>query len=87
MKLLQLSCLCRAVPPRPDEVIAAVLFVQGGEGRGSRRQRGEPPPDPEEWKKRCADLLAFMQDCEDAAPFKDPVDLELYPVSPLNCTL
>ena len=30
MKCIAAVCLCRAVPSRPDEVIAAVLFVQGG---------------------------------------------------------
>ena len=58
------------------------LFLQGGDGKRGRRQRTDPKPDPDEWKKRCADLLALMLDCEDAAPFKEPVDLVLYPVSP-----
>ncbi|XP_075053356.1 bromodomain and WD repeat-containing protein 1 isoform X1 [Mixophyes fleayi] len=31
------------------------------------------------WKKRCVALVDFVIDCEDSQPFREPVDLELYP--------
>ncbi|KAK7108775.1 PH-interacting protein-like [Littorina saxatilis] len=50
-----------------------------GDERRSKRQRTEPPPDPNAWKQQCSDLLSFMLECEDAGPFKEPVNREIYP--------
>lgn len=32
------------------------------------------------WRNRCKELLDLIFQCEDSEPFREPVDLQLYPV-------
>lgn len=45
----------------------------------SKRQCIEAYRDPLEWKERCWELLGIMLECEDAEPFKEPVNTNDYP--------
>lgn len=38
-------------------------------------------PDPDAWKEQCKNLLNYIFECEDSEPFRQPVDLQTYPVS------
>uniref|UniRef100_A0A674MUK4 Pleckstrin homology domain interacting protein n=1 Tax=Takifugu rubripes TaxID=31033 RepID=A0A674MUK4_TAKRU len=37
--------------------------------------------DPQAWRGRCKELLDLIFQCEDSEPFREPVDLQEYPVS------
>lgn len=37
--------------------------------------------DPHAWRGRCKDLLDLIFQCEDSEPFREPVDLQEYPVT------
>lgn len=39
--------------------------------------------DPQAWRGRCKELLDLIFQCEDSEPFREPVDLQEYPVPPL----
>lgn len=41
--------------------------------------------DPHAWRGRCKELLDLIFQCEDSEPFREPVDLQEYPVSFLQC--
>lgn len=47
-----------------------------------RRQLRTRPPsyDPQAWRVRCKELLDLLFQCEDSEPFREPVDLQEYPV-------
>lgn len=47
-----------------------------------RRQLRTRPPsyDPQAWRTRCKELLDLIFQCEDSEPFREPVDLQEYPV-------
>lgn len=36
--------------------------------------------DPHAWRGRCKELLDLIFQCEDSEPFREPVDLQEYPV-------
>lgn len=47
-----------------------------------RRLRTRPPSyDPHAWRGRCKELLDLIFQCEDSEPFREPVDLQEYPVA------
>lgn len=47
-----------------------------------RRLRTRPPSyDPQAWRGRCKELLDLIFQCEDSEPFREPVDLQEYPVA------
>lgn len=48
-----------------------------------RRQLRTRPPsyDPQAWRGRCKELLDLIFQCEDSEPFREPVDLQEYPVT------
>uniref|UniRef100_A0A8C4NV02 Pleckstrin homology domain interacting protein n=1 Tax=Dicentrarchus labrax TaxID=13489 RepID=A0A8C4NV02_DICLA len=50
--------------------------------RPMRRQLRTRPPsyDPHAWRGRCKELLDLIFQCEDSEPFREPVDLQEYPV-------
>lgn len=37
--------------------------------------------DPQAWRGRCKELLDLIFQCEDSEPFREPVDLQEYPVT------
>lgn len=37
--------------------------------------------DENRWRKQCMELVNLIFQCEDSEPFRQPVDLEQYPVS------
>lgn len=41
---------------------------------------------PQAWRGRCKELLDLIFQCEDSEPFREPVDLQEYPV-PLPISL
>lgn len=44
--------------------------------------------DENSWKKQCMELTNLIFQCEDSEPFRQPVDLDRYPVSYLSyCTV
>lgn len=46
-----------------------------------RQLRTRPPSyDPHAWRGRCKELLDLIFQCEDSEPFREPVDLQEYPV-------
>uniref|UniRef100_A0A671S5I6 Bromo domain-containing protein n=1 Tax=Sinocyclocheilus anshuiensis TaxID=1608454 RepID=A0A671S5I6_9TELE len=45
-----------------------------------RSLRSKPSSDPQSWKGRCRELLELIFQCEDSEPFRQPVDLEEYPM-------
>uniref|UniRef100_A0A8C2DZ66 Pleckstrin homology domain interacting protein n=1 Tax=Cyprinus carpio TaxID=7962 RepID=A0A8C2DZ66_CYPCA len=45
-----------------------------------RSLRSKPSSDPQSWKGRCRELLELIFQCEDSEPFRQPVDLEEYPL-------
>ncbi|XP_025097468.1 PH-interacting protein-like isoform X2 [Pomacea canaliculata] len=47
--------------------------------RNSKRTRTEMPADAIDWRDQCWELLGLMLECEDAEPFKEPVDPAAYP--------
>ena len=49
-----------------------------------KRQLCTRPPsyDPQAWRGRCKELLDLIFQCEDSEPFREPVDLQEYPVRP-----
>lgn len=47
-----------------------------------RQLRARPHSyDPHAWKGRCKELLDLIFQCEDSEPFREPVDLQEYPVT------
>uniref|UniRef100_A0A3Q3DRP7 Pleckstrin homology domain interacting protein n=1 Tax=Hippocampus comes TaxID=109280 RepID=A0A3Q3DRP7_HIPCM len=53
----------------------------------SDRLRTRPPSyDPQAWRGRCKELLDLIFQCEDSEPFREPVDLQEYPIvdSPMD---
>ena len=38
-------------------------------------------PDRDAWKDQCRNLINYIFECEDSQPFREPVDLQNYPVS------
>lgn len=56
--------------------------VQGKQQPILRNLRNKPASeDPQAWKDRCRELLELIFQCEDSEPFRQPVDLEDYPVT------
>uniref|UniRef100_A0A673B6Y2 Pleckstrin homology domain interacting protein n=1 Tax=Sphaeramia orbicularis TaxID=375764 RepID=A0A673B6Y2_9TELE len=50
-----------------------------------RQLRTRPPSyDPHAWRGRCKELLDLIFQCEDSEPFREPVDLQEYPVKTLS---
>uniref|UniRef100_A0AAX7TDA5 Bromo domain-containing protein n=1 Tax=Astatotilapia calliptera TaxID=8154 RepID=A0AAX7TDA5_ASTCA len=48
----------------------------------TRQLRARPHSyDPHAWKGRCKELLDLIFQCEDSEPFREPVDLQEYPVT------
>uniref|UniRef100_A0A8C3FZ08 Pleckstrin homology domain interacting protein n=1 Tax=Cyclopterus lumpus TaxID=8103 RepID=A0A8C3FZ08_CYCLU len=59
------------------------FFLQGRRPtrRRQQQQRTRPPSyDPHAWRGRCKELLDLIFQCEDSEPFREPVDLQEYPV-------
>uniref|UniRef100_A0A672N7Y5 Pleckstrin homology domain interacting protein n=1 Tax=Sinocyclocheilus grahami TaxID=75366 RepID=A0A672N7Y5_SINGR len=52
-----------------------------------RSMRSKPSSDPQSWKGRCRELLELIFQCEDSEPFRQPVDLEEYPVTHTHRTV
>lgn len=47
----------------------------------------KPSYDENSWKKHCMELVNLIFQCEDSEPFRQPVDLDQYPVSYFSLTL
>lgn len=60
---------------------SAVLFQRQRQQPILRSLRSKPTSDPQAWKGRCRELLELIFQCEDSEPFRQPVDLEEYPVT------
>ncbi|KTF76156.1 hypothetical protein cypCar_00038252, partial [Cyprinus carpio] len=52
-----------------------------------RSLRSKPSSDPQSWKGRCRELLELIFQCEDSEPFRQPVDLEEYPIYSMSLRL
>lgn len=63
--------------------IEIVLYcIQGKQKPILRNLRNKPASvDPHAWRGRCRELLDLIFQCEDSEPFRQPVDLEEYPVT------
>ncbi|KAM7368165.1 hypothetical protein PAMP_014411 [Pampus punctatissimus] len=57
--------------------------------RPMQRQRRTRPPsyDPHAWRGRCKELLDLIFQCEDSEPFREPVDLQEYPIYSMSLRL
>uniref|UniRef100_A0AAX7U7I8 Bromo domain-containing protein n=1 Tax=Astatotilapia calliptera TaxID=8154 RepID=A0AAX7U7I8_ASTCA len=66
-----------------DEVCVTVRMHAYTARRPMQRQlRARPHSyDPHAWKGRCKELLDLIFQCEDSEPFREPVDLQEYPVT------
>lgn len=60
-----------------NNVFAWVFF----KGRGKRGKSMKNGYDENCWKKQCMELVNLIFQCEDSEPFRQPVDLDQYPVS------
>uniref|UniRef100_A0A7N6BY17 Bromo domain-containing protein n=1 Tax=Anabas testudineus TaxID=64144 RepID=A0A7N6BY17_ANATE len=65
-----------------DEVCLHIyIHTQLGRRPMQRQLRTRPPSyDPHAWRGRCKELLDLIFQCEDSEPFREPVDLQEYPV-------
>ena len=54
--------------------------VQKAKPRREEKLSG-PKLDPDAWKSECRTLLDTIAQCEDSQPFREPVDINAYPVS------
>lgn len=51
-------------------------------GRGLKKGKNQKSGYDENcWKKQCMELVNLIFQCEDSEPFRQPVDLDQYPVS------
>uniref|UniRef100_A0A4W6DDE9 Pleckstrin homology domain interacting protein n=1 Tax=Lates calcarifer TaxID=8187 RepID=A0A4W6DDE9_LATCA len=58
-----------------------IFTLQFGRRPMQRQLRTRPPSyDPHAWRGRCKELLDLIFQCEDSEPFREPVDLQEYPV-------
>ena len=61
-----------------------MVCFQGESNRGKakkRRKLSGPKLNPDAWKSECRSLLDTIAQCEDSEPFREPVDINAYPVS------
>lgn len=63
--------------------ISRVLFPNFfPKGRGLKKGKNvKTGYDENCWKKQCMELVNLIFQCEDSEPFRQPVDLDQYPVS------
>lgn len=57
-------------------------FFSPPKGRGFKKGKSlKSGYDENCWKKQCMELVNLIFQCEDSEPFRQPVDLDQYPVS------
>lgn len=60
---------------------STILIISQGRQPMKRQLRTRPHSyNPHAWKGRCKELLDLIFQCEDSEPFREPVDLQEYPV-------
>uniref|UniRef100_A0A8C2T8Y8 Bromodomain and WD repeat-containing protein 1 n=1 Tax=Coturnix japonica TaxID=93934 RepID=A0A8C2T8Y8_COTJA len=61
-----------------DDLVSFFIQIIGRGKRGKSMKNGY---DENCWKKQCMELVNLIFQCEDSEPFRQPVDLDQYPVS------
>uniref|UniRef100_A0A665VSN3 Pleckstrin homology domain interacting protein n=1 Tax=Echeneis naucrates TaxID=173247 RepID=A0A665VSN3_ECHNA len=64
-----------------EDEVCFYIYITIGRRPMQRQLRTRPPLyDPHAWRGRCKELLDLIFQCEDSEPFREPVDLQEYPV-------